>query len=184
MLIAIGIIAVILIWGVTINNKLLLLKTGAANAWSQVEVQLKRRHDLIPNLIETVKGYAGHEKSTLDAVIKARNSAIAAPDINSQVVAENQLSGALRQLFALTENYPDLKANTNFLSLQEELVSTENKIAFSRQFFNDSVGTYNGQIIIFPNSIIAGFRSLTPLEYYEVSEEEKQAIQTPPKVSF
>ena len=157
------------------------------NSWSQIDIQLKRRHDLIPNLVETVKGYAGHEKGTLEAVIKARNSAITAGsngDVPGQIQAENQLTGALKQIFALSESYPDLKANTNFLQLQEELTSTENRISFSRQSYNDTVTTYNVAIKQVPTNFIANSFGFTAMQLFELEESEKQAAAIPPKVSF
>ena len=137
-------------------NGLIRRRNQIENAWSQIDVQLKRRLDLIPNLVETVKGYAAHERETLDAVIKARNSAIAAPYTpHAQAEADTQLSGALRQVFALGEAYPDLKANQNFLALQEELTATEGRVAYSRQFYNDSVLEYNNKLQQFPTNFFA-----------------------------
>lgn len=175
---------VILLIGIAIYNGLVNGRVETQNAWAQIDVQLKRRHDLIPNLVETVKGYAKHEAGTLEKVIQARNAAVGAQGINNQIAAENQLSGALRQLFALSEAYPDLKANTNFLSLQEELKSTENRIGFSRQHYNDSVGKYNASLMRFPNNLVAGFTGFTPVGFYEVAPEEAAAVNQAPKVSF
>ena len=141
---------------IVIYNGLIRSRNQVENAWSQIDVQLKRRIDLIPNLVETVKGYAAHEKETLDAVIKARNAAMAAPaDPHAQAAADNQLTGALRQLFALGEAYPDLKANQNFLALQEELTATEGRVAYARQFYNDSVLNYNNKLQAFPTVFFA-----------------------------
>jgi len=184
MWIAIGIGVVFVLIGIAIYNGLVNGKIESQNAWAQIDVQLKRRHDLIPNLVETVKGYAKHEQGTLEKVIQARNAAVSAQGVNNQIQAENQLSGALRQLFALSEAYPDLKANTNFLGLQEELKSTENRIGFSRQHYNDSVGKYNASLMRFPNNIVASFTGFTPVGFYEVPPEEQAAVNQAPKVSF
>lgn len=184
MWIAIGIGVVVLLIGVGIYNGLVNGRVETQNAWAQIDVQLKRRHDLIPNLVETVKGYAKHEQGTLEKVIQARNAAVSAQGVNNQIAAENQLSGALRQLFALSEAYPDLKANTNFMSLQEELKSTENRIGFSRQHYNDSVGKYNASLMRFPNNIVAGFTGFTSVGFYEVPPEEQAAVNQAPKVQF
>ncbi|MCX7702527.1 MAG: LemA family protein [Planctomycetota bacterium] len=184
-LIAVGIVVVLLIlFVIAVYNALVRSRNRVRNAWSQIDVQLKRRHDLIPNLIETVKGYAKHERETLDNVIRARQVAIdmsRAGDIGKQIQAENALSQTLRSLFALAEAYPDLKANQNFLALQEELTSTENKISFARQHYNDSVMHYNNQIEMFPSNIIAGMFGFKKGEFFEVAEE---AQREPPKVSF
>ena len=184
MWIAIGIGVVALLIGIAMYNGLVNGRVETANAWAQIDVQLKRRHDLIPNLVETVKGYAKHEQGTLEKVIQARNAAVSAQGIGNQIAAENQLSGALRQLFALSEAYPDLKANTNFLGLQEELKSTENRIGFARQHYNDSVGKYNSALMRFPNNLVAGFTGFTPVGFYEVAPEEAAAVNQAPKVSF
>jgi LemA protein len=184
MWITIGIGVVALLIGIAIYNGLVNGRVETANAWAQIDVQLKRRHDLIPNLVETVKGYAKHESGTLEKVIQARNAAVSAHGVGNQVAAENQLSGALRQLFALSEAYPDLKANTNFLGLQEELKSTENRIGFARQHYNDSVGKYNASLMRFPNNLVAGFTGFTPVGFYEVPPEEAAAVNQAPKVSF
>src|SRR3989454_10983891 len=146
LLVALGLLVVLVLWLVGIYNGLVRARNETKNAWSQIDVQLKRRHDLIPNLVETVKGYAKHERETFERVMQARNMAMAAKGVAERVEAENVLTGALKSLFALAEAYPELKANQNFLRLQEELTSTENKVAFSRQFYNDSVMGYNTQI--------------------------------------
>ncbi len=162
-------------------NGLVRSRNQVDNAWSQIDVQLKRRLDLIPNLIETVKGYAAHEKSTLDAVISARNAAIAAPSTPAgQAAADNQLTGALKQLFALSEAYPDLKANQNFLALQEELTATEGRVAYARQFYNDSVLGYNNKLQSFPTVLIANMFNFTAREYFEAEPEAREV----PKVQF
>lgn len=175
--IVVGVIALV----AGIYNSLVTKRNRVDNAWAQVKVQLKRRWDLIPNLVETVKGYAVHEASTLEAVISARNTAMgAAGDVKSQLEAENALTGTLRSLFAVAEAYPELKANTNFLQLQAELADTENKIAYSRQFFNDTVLMYNNAIQVFPAVLLAGLFGFTARESFDISEEESQAV----KVSF
>jgi LemA protein len=158
-------------------NGLVRLKNRVAGAWAQIDVQLKRRHDLIPNLVETVKGYASHERETLDAVISARNMAVSATGPAEQAQSENILAGALKNLFALSEAYPDLKANQNFLALQEELTGTEGRIAYSRQYYNDSVQTYNTKIQTFPASIFAGIFKFGPREYYEAEDESRGNVQ-------
>ena len=172
------IVAVILI---ALYNGLVSKRTRCRAAWSQIDVQLKRRYDLIPNLVETVKGYAAHEKETLEAVINARNAAISAGTVAEQAECENMLSGALRQIFALSESYPDLKANQNFAQLQEELTSTENKIAFSRQHYNDSVGVYNIATQKFPNNLVAGMFGFKAEEFFELEDAAQREV---PKVSF
>ncbi len=169
------------LWGVGIYNGLVKLRIQCENAWAQIDVQLKRRYDLIPNLVETVKGYAGHEKETLEAVTKARQQAIDASSIQDQGLAENLLTGALRQLFAVSEAYPDLKANENFMQLQEELTSTENKIGFARQHYNDTVSRFNTRCQQFPSNIVAGLFKFDEREFFELEEE---AAKEPPKVEF
>jgi LemA protein len=160
-------------------NGLIRRRNQIENAWSQIDVQLKRRLDLIPNLVETVKGYAAHERETLDAVIRARNAAIAAPDTpHAQANAENQLSGALRQLFALGEAYPDLKANQNVLQLQEELTSTENKVGFARQLYNDVATQYNTKQATFPTLLVAGLAKAQPAELWEIEDAAERAVPT------
>jgi len=162
-----------------IYNGIITLKNQVKNAYSQIEVQLKRRHDLIPNLIETVKGYMQHEKQTLENVVKARNLACnISSDIKMQAENENILSGALKSLFALSENYPDLKANQNFISLQEELTSTENRISFSREFYNDSIMRYNTKKEIFPNNIIANMFNFENFDVFELkNQNEKEVVK-------
>src|SRR6266481_3729424 len=161
----------ILGWIAGSYNGLVRLRNQLENAWAQIDVQLKRRCDLIPNLVETVKGYAKHESGTLEKVIQARNMALAAKTVGERAEAENVLSGTLKSLFAVAEAYPDLKANQNFMSLQEELTSTENKIAFSRQFYNDTVMSYNTQIEVFPQNFIAGMFHFGRREFFEVKDE-------------
>lgn len=175
------VIVIPLLWIVGAYNGLIRLRNQLENAWAQIDVQLKRRHDLIPNLVESVKGYAAHERNTLENVIKARNMAASATSVADRAQAENVLTGALKSLFAVAEAYPDLKANQNFLRLQEELASTENKIAFSRQFYNDSVQGYNTSIEVFPTNILAGMFHFGRRDFFEVKE---QAEREAPQVKF
>lgn len=179
-------IFILLVLGVIIYNTLIKKRVSCENAWSQIDVQLKRRHDLVPNLVETVKAYASHEKETLDAVIQARSGAMSASGSGElgQAQAENILTGALKSLFALQENYPDLKANQNFLSLQEEISSTENKIAFARQHYNDMTGTYVTQLETFPSNFIADYFDFKSREFFEMEEEEFAAASVPPQLNF
>jgi LemA protein len=180
-LILVGLLAVVLLWIAGAYNSLVRLRNQLENAWAQIDVQLKRRHDLIPNLVETVKGYAKHERETFERVTQARNMAINAKSVGERAEAENVLTGALKSLFAVAEAYPELKANQNFMQLQEELASTENKVAFSRQFYNDSVMTYNTRIEIFPINLIATMFNFGRREFFEVKAEgEREA----PKVAF
>ena len=166
--------------GVTYNS-LIRRRNEVDNAWSQIDVQLKRRLDLIPNLVETVKGYAAHEKTALEAVIAARNSGMAASsDPHAQASADNAMTGALRQLFALSEGYPDLKANQGFVSLQEELANTESRIAYARQFYGDAVSTYNTAIQKFSNVVFAGMLGLSEREFFEAED----AARVVPEVKF
>lgn len=179
--ILIAVVVAILLYLVIAYNGLIRKRNQIENAWSQIDVQLKRRLDLIPNLLETVKGYAAHEKETLERVIQARNAAIAAPDTpQDQAAPNNALTGALRQVFALSEAYPDLKANQNFLALQEELTATEGRVAYSRQFFNDSVLKYNNALQQFPTMIYAQALKFERREYFEADE----AARTAPTVEF
>jgi LemA protein len=166
-------------------NGLVRFRNEVKNAWAQIDVQLKRRHDLIPNLVETVKGYKNFERETLEAVTKARNVAVQASSTGAGAAsigkAEGELSGALARLMVVVERYPDLKANQNFLALQEELTSTENKISFSRQYYNDSVLKYNNQTQVFPSNIIAGMFNFKGSEFFQVTAEAEREA---PKVSF
>ena len=171
---------------IAMYNKLVRLRVDADNGWSQIDVQLKRRYDLIPNLVETVKGYASHEKDTLDAVISARAKAVQVHDASNTGAkemgqAEGELTQALGRLMAVAEAYPDLKANTNFLALQEELTSTENKIGFSRQHYNDTVARYEENRQQFPGNIVAGVFNFAKRDYFEI---ENAAEKTAPTVSF
>jgi len=179
----IGIVVVLILGFVATYNGLVRLRNQMKNAWAQIDVQLKRRHDLIPNLVETVKGYAKHERETLDSVTNARNLAQAAvgSGVAAQAKAEGELSGFLSRLLAVAEAYPDLKANQNYLALQEELSSTENKIGFSRQFYNDSVLGYNNKTQMFPSNIIASMFSFKEGEFFEIDAPAEREV---PKVSF
>src|SRR4051794_35437589 len=177
--IVIGIIVVVVLILVGIYNRLVGLRQRAGQAWSDISVQLKQRHDLVPNLVETVKGYAAHERGTLEAVVQARNAAVAARGPAEQGQAENMLTGALRQLFALAEAYPDLKANQNFLALQSELSDIENKIAAARRFFNNAVQEYNASIQQFPAVLLAGPLGFTPSNFFELEEGERAAVSVP-----
>ncbi|MCK4643087.1 LemA family protein [bacterium] len=177
------IVVVVISWVIGIYNRMVTIRNRVKNAWSQIDVQLKRRHDLIPNLVEICKGYMKHERETLEAVIKARQMAVDIKGDNVEQVAkmENMLSQTLKSLFAVSENYPDLKANQNMLSLQEELTSTENKISFARQHYNDQVMVYNTKLEVFPNNIIAGMFNFVKSEFFEV---ETEAERKAPEVKF
>lgn len=192
LLIFLGFIAAVVFWAIGIYNRLVNQRNRVKNAFAQIDVQLTRRYDLIPNLVEVVKGYMKHERETLEAVINARNSASASLDAakadpaNAQMIkelgaSEGALTSALGRMFALSEAYPDLKANQNMMQLQEELASTENKVAFSRQAFNDSVLQYNNSAENFPNNVIAGFFSFALASFLEIESEEKREV---PEVSF
>jgi LemA protein len=179
----IGIVAILIIAFVAIYNGLVRLRNQVKNAWAQIDVQLKRRHDLIPNLIEMVKGYMKYERETLEAITKARTVAQQATSAGpgERAKVEGELGTALNRLLAVAERYPDLKASQNFLSLQEELASTENKISFSRQFYNDSVMQYNNQTQMFPSNVIAGMAGFRQSEFFEVTVAEEKEV---PKVSL
>ena len=190
--ITLGILVALVVWAIAIYNNLVNLRNRVTNAFSQIDVQLTRRYDLIPNLVEAVKGYMGHERNTLEAVINARNAAQAglkkaaadpsdAEAIKALAAAETNLGGTLGRLFALAEAYPDLKANQNMMQFQEELSSTENKVAFSRQAFNDAVMNYNNACQNFPGSLIANNLSFKTAEFLEIGQPEKRDV---PKVSF
>ncbi|MDY0302887.1 MAG: LemA family protein [Candidatus Moranbacteria bacterium] len=177
LIVFLAIIAVIAIWGVSIYNGLVKLKNRVDEAWSDIDVQLKRRYDLIPNLISTVKGYASHESQTFEKVTEARSKAMQAQesgDAKTQAEAENMLSGTLKSIFALAENYPDLKANQNFLELQRELADTEDKIQASRRFYNGNVRDFNIKIELFPNNIFAGIMNFTKREFFEIENESER----------
>jgi LemA protein len=179
----IGIVVILVIIVIAMYNGLVRLRNQVKNAWAQIDVQLKRRYDLIPNLVETVKGYTKHERETLEAVTRARNLAQQASSAGAgeRSKAESELSSALARLLVVVERYPDLKANQNYLALQEELTSTENKISFSRQYYNDSVLNYNNRIQMFPSNIMAGMMGFKTGEFFEVTATEERAA---PKVSF
>lgn len=180
-LIVIGVIVLIAIVVIVLYNGLVRQRNQVDNAWSQVDVQLKRRLDLIPNLVETVKGYASHERATFEAVISARQAALSAPSQpGPQAAADSVVTGALRQLFALSEAYPDLKANQNFLALQEELTSTESRVAYARQFYNDSVLGYHNKLDTFPSVLIAKLGNFARREFFEAELDAR----TPPAVQF
>jgi len=181
--IIIGVVVVLLIIFLAIYNGLVRRRNQVKNSWAQIDVQLKRRYDLIPNLVETAKGYMKHERETLEAVTNARNLAqqLSSAGAGERAKAEGELSSVLSRLLAVVENYPDLKANQNFLALQEELASTENKISFSRQYYNDSVLRYNNQTQMFPSNIVASMTGFKASEFFEVTlAAEREA----PKVSF
>jgi LemA protein len=169
-----------------VYNGLVALRQRVNQAFSDIDVQTKQRHDLVPNLVETVKGYAGHERGTLEAVVQARNAAVTAQagGVAAQAAAENALSGALRQLFALSEAYPDLKANQNFQQLQSELSDLENKIAAARRFFNSAVQEYNTGIQQFPAVLVAGSLGFTQKEFFDVGAEERKQLDQAPQVKF
>ena len=192
LLILLGVVLALVIFIFTIYNGLVVARNQYKNAFAQIDVQLTRRHDLIPNLVETARGYMAHERQTLEAVIQARNAAVGGlkaaaadpgnPDAMQQLAgAENQLTQTLGRLFALSESYPDLKANQNMMQLSEELASTENRVAFARQAYNDAVMAYNNKREVVPNNIIAGLFSFTPAQLLEI---EDKAMRTAPKVTF
>ena len=178
-IVIVAIVVILLLILMLSYNGLVKTRNRVDNAWSQIDVQLKRRHDLIPNLVETVKGYAAHERGTLEAVTNARANAINASSqgVAEQAQAENVLSGALKSLFAVAEAYPDLKANQNFLQLQEELTSTEDRIAYARQFYNDSVLNYNNRIQTFPRNVIANSFNFQKREFFETAPEETGPVR-------
>ena len=174
-------IVLIVLWAISSYNSLVTMRQRVNEAFADVDVQLRQRHDLVPNLVETVKGYAAHERGTLDEVVKARNAAVAAQSAppQQQAAAENMLSGALRQLFALSEAYPDLKANTEFQQLQVELTDLENKIAASRRFFNNAVQEYNTSIQRFPAALFAASFGFSPKEYFDLGTDRQAELQAP-----
>ncbi len=177
--VVLGIIVLVVLWAIMVYNGLVGLRQRVSQAFADIDVQLKQRHDLIPNLIETVKGYAAHERGTLDAVVQARNAAIAAQGPAQQAAAENALSGTLRQLFALSESYPDLKANANFQQLQSELSDIENKIAAARRFFNNAVQEYNTGIQQFPAALFAASFGFSQRDFFDLGETRSQLEQAP-----
>lgn len=177
LLVVVLLVVILVAYGVAKYNGLISMRNKIENAYAQIDVQLNRRHDLIPNLVETVKGYAAHESKTLEAVIAARNMATAATGPAQQAQAENMLSGALKSLFAVAEAYPDLKANTGFQQLQTELSSTEDRIAYARQYYNDNVRAYNEGIQKFPANLVAGAFHFSEREYFEADETSRQNVQ-------
>lgn len=184
LIITLIVLGVLVLAGIAVYNGLVNKKVETENAWSQIDVQLKRRHDLIPNLVETVKGYATHEKETLEKVIQARNAAVNARGVAEQAQAENALTGTLKTLFAVSEAYPDLKANQNFLGLQEELTATENRISFARQHYNDVVGQYNAALMRFPANILANIFGFRQVEFFQLDPAEMAAVRQAPQVKF
>ena len=181
LLIKIALIVLFVFYFISIYNSLVGLRNQVKNAWSQIDVQLKRRHDLIPNLIEAVKGYMAHERGTLENITNARSKAVSAQGVSEKAKAESQLTEAIGKFNLVVENYPDLKANQNFLALQEELTSTENKISFSRQNYNDQVLFFNNKIQMFPSNIIAGMFNFKEEVFFQVEDQSERAV---PKVSF
>ena len=176
-IILIIVVVLIVLWAISVYNTLVTLRNRVKDQWAQIDVQLKRRFDLIPNLVETVKGYTKHESETLEAVIKARNTYVSATVPEDQMKADGELTQAISKLFALTESYPDLKANTNFQHLQSELTETESKIASARQFYNDTVMIYNNKIDMVPSNIIAGLFKFKKEAFFEANETERQNVQ-------
>ncbi len=176
-IILIIVVVLIILWGVSVYNNLIVLRNRVKDQWAQIDVQLKRRFDLIPNLVETVKGYAKHEKDTLDAVIKARNSYMSAKLPEDEMKADGELNQAISKLFALSESYPELKANTNFQELQKELSETEGKIASARGFYNDTVMVYNNKISMVPSNIIASLFKFKEEKFFEANETERENVQ-------
>ena len=172
------VLVVVVLWVIGAYNRLIALKNQVANAWKQIDVQLKRRHDLIPNLVNTVKGAMDFERGTLEAVIAARNKAVSATGVKQTAQAEGELTQALGRLFALTEAYPDLKANQNVLQLQEELTSTENKIGFARQAYNDTATEYNTRQMQFPTNLVAGMAKASAAELWEIQDSAERAVPT------
>jgi len=172
-----AIIAVVVLSIIGLYNGLIRLKNKVKNAWAQIDVQLKKRFDLIPNLVDTVKGYAKHEKTVLKEITEARNMMKKASDVKGKAAAENQLSGALKTLFAVSENYPDLKASQNFLQLQEELSGMESKIAYARQFYNDMVMRFNTKIQLFPNNIFAGILHFKEEQFFKTEGKERENVK-------
>ena len=183
-LIVLAVIVVLVLWVIAIYNGLVSMRQRVNQAFADIDVQLRQRHDLIPNLVETVKGYAAHERGTLEEVVKARNAAVAAQGTPQQAAAETMLSGALRQLFALSEAYPDLKANANFQQLQSELADIENKIAAARRFFNNTAAEYNAACQGFPGVLIAQRFNFKPVDFFNLEEGERKAVQETPQVKF
>ena len=176
-MILIIVLVLIVLWAISVYNSLIALRNRVKDQWAQIDVQLKRRFDLIPNLVETVKGYTKHESETLEAVIKARNTYVSATLPEDQMKADGELTKAISKLFALTESYPELKANTNFQALQQELTETESKIAAARQFYNDTVMVYNNKVSMVPSNIIASLFRFEKEAFFEANETERQNVQ-------
>ena len=181
LLVILALAVALLLWGLGVYNGLVKLRENGKNGWSQIDVQLKRRHDLIPNLVETAKGYVKHEKETLENITKARSQAMQAGSVKDAAQAEGNLGEALSKFYLVVENYPDLKANQNFLALQEELTSTENKIAFSRQAYNDQVLFFNNKIQMFPSNVIAGMFQFNTEDFFELENKSEREV---PKIQF
>jgi LemA protein len=181
LIVVLVVVFVLIAWVVGMYNSLVGLRNQVDNAWSQIDVQLKRRHDLIPNLIETAKGYMKHERGTFEAITNARSQAMGAKTVGDAAKAEGMLTDALSKFMLVVENYPDLKANQNFLALQEELTGTENRIAFARQGYNDQTMFYNNKIQMFPSNIIAGMFTFTKRDFFEIQNAAEREV---PKVSF
>jgi LemA protein len=179
--IVIGIVVALVLWFIGAYNGLIQLRNQVRNAWAQIDVQLKRRHDLIPNLVETAKGYVKHERETLENVVRLRNVAANASGAAAAGRAEGELAGALNRFFLVVENYPDLKANANFLAVQEELASTENKLSFARQFYNDAVMTYNTRTETVPTNIVANIGNFRKSEFFEIQTPQEREV---PQVKF
>ena len=177
LIVVLAIVAVIILWVIGTYNKLVQLRNKVKDQWAQIDTVLKRRFDLIPNLVETVKGYTKHEKETLEAVIAARNTYVSATVPEDQMKADGELTKAISKLFALTESYPELKANENFTSLQKELTETEDKIQYARQFYNDSVLKYKDAIEVFPSSIVASLFGFQPEKFFAASAEERENVK-------
>jgi LemA protein len=175
--IVLGALAAVLIWGVLTYNRFVRIRTRVDNGWSQIDVQLRRRYDLIPNLVETVKGYAAHEREVFEQVTRARADAVAADGVGQQARAEDQVTAGLRQLMAVAEAYPDLKANEGFLALQEELVGTESKIAYARQFYNDQVTRLNTAVGTFPSSVIARLFGFAERPFFDIEDPVRGPVQ-------
>ena len=177
LIIVLAVVAVLVLWIISSYNGLIKLRNGVRDQWEQIDVQLKRRFDLIPNLVETVKGYAKHEKSTLEDVVKARNTYLSATTPEAQMEANGELTQAISKLFALTEAYPDLKANTNFVKMQDDLKETEDKISYARQFYNDTVLRYNNKVETIPTNIIAGLFGFKKKAFFEAAGAERENVK-------
>ena len=184
LLIVIAVVAVLAIWGVSLYNRLVKLRNNRENAFADIDVQLKQRHDLVPQLVSTVKGYAAHEKETLDRVVSARNGAMAAQTIDAKIKAEHILSSALAGLKVTVEAYPDLKANQNFMHLQEEISDLENKLAAARRYFNSATRELNNAVETFPSSLIAGMTGFKKEIMFDLGEQQRATLEEAPKINF